>query len=73
MTTRRTNPTTDYREGKVLIGGHYPCAIQRLLKYIAIEEGVTVRELVKEGIDVVLKKRGKQTITQYEAMLAKKT
>jgi hypothetical protein len=73
MQRRRTNPTIDYRVGKVLIGGHFPYYIQKLLKYIAIEEGVTVRELVQEGIDVVLKKRGKQTITQYETMLAKKT
>jgi hypothetical protein len=73
MAKRRTNPTTYYREAKVLIGGHYPYVIQKLLKHIAIEERVTVKDLVQEGLDVVLKNRGKQSISQYEAALAKKT
>jgi len=55
-----------------LVGGHFPEAIRRFLKITAIEEGITMSELVKEGLDVVLKRRGRQTISQYEAELAAK-
>ena len=50
------------RLGRVLVGGHFAYEVQRALRIIAAEEGVTIQALLAEGINTVFAKRGKPEI-----------
>jgi hypothetical protein len=50
------------RSGRVLVGGHFAAEVQRALRIIAAEEGVTMQALLAEGINTVFAKRGKPEI-----------
>ena len=50
------------RSGRVLVGGHFAAEVQRALRIIAAEEGVTIQALLAEGINTVFAKRGKPEI-----------
>ncbi len=50
------------RQGKKQVAGFFDPEIQTALKQIALDEGSSVQELLKEGINYVLKKRGKKLI-----------
>lgn len=46
------------REGKVMVGGYFSPEARRKLHLVALDEGVTIQNLVGEGLDAVLKARG---------------
>lgn len=47
------------RRGKVMVAGYFSPELARAVKIAAAEEGVTVQALVGEGLDLVLRGRGK--------------
>lgn len=47
------------REGKRLIGGHFPPAVAKQLKILAAEEETTVQALLEEALDLLFVKKGR--------------
>lgn len=47
------------REGKRLIGGHFPPNVAKQLKVLAAEEGTSVQALLEEALDLLFVKKGK--------------
>lgn len=50
------------REGKKQIAGFFEPEVSKLLRQIALDEETSVQELLAEGINAVLKKRGKKPL-----------
>lgn len=46
------------REGKVMVGGYFSPATRRALHMLALDEGVTIQNLIGEGLDAVMTARG---------------
>lgn len=57
VSTRRPS-----REGKRLIGGHFPPHIAKQLKILAAEEGTSVQALLEEALDLLFVKKGRGRI-----------
>ena len=55
-------PKTSYREGRVLVAGHFAQEVQTQLKMIAAEKRTTVQALLAEGINMVFAKYGKPEV-----------
>jgi hypothetical protein len=66
-TTANGNPIQPGRIGRVMIGGHFLPAVQAELKILAIREGKTLGEILREAISDLLTKRGLPTVEQLEA------
>lgn len=47
------------REGKALVGGWFSKEASKTIRALALEEDTTVQALVGEGLDMVLRNRGK--------------
>ncbi len=56
--------STPAREGKVMIAGYFSAELARAVKIAAAEEGVTVQYLIGEGLDLVLRSRGKHAFDE---------
>jgi hypothetical protein len=52
------------RESKHLIGGHFPKAVGKQLKLIAVEDDTTVQALLEEALDDLFLKKGRAKIAQ---------
>ena len=50
------------REAKHLIGGHFPKAIAKQLRLIAVEDDTTVQALLEEALDDLFIKKGRAKI-----------
>lgn len=46
------------REGKVMVGGYFSPDVRRRLHLVSLDEGVTIQNLIGEGLDAVMKARG---------------
>jgi hypothetical protein len=55
------------RVGRVLIGGHFLPIVGRELKILAIREGKTLGELLREAITDLFVKRGMPSVDKLEA------
>lgn len=51
------------RVGTVLVGGHFPEPVARQLRIIAAEEGTTNQALLREALDLLFAKKGKERIS----------
>jgi hypothetical protein len=47
------------REARVMVGGHFEPGVQRQVRMIAAEEGVTIQALFAEALNLLFAKRGK--------------
>ncbi len=52
------------RESKHLIGGHFPKAVAKQLRLIAVEDDTTVQALLEEALDDLFLKKGRAKIAQ---------
>ncbi len=50
------------RQGKTLIGGHFPPEIKRDLKIIAAKENTSIQALLDEAISALIQKRKGQVL-----------
>jgi Antitoxin-like ribbon-helix-helix len=55
------------RAGRVMIGTHFLPAVQRELKILAAQEGVTLGQLLREALSDLLVKRGRPSVDTLEA------
>lgn len=55
-------PGAKAREGKTMVGGYFSKEASRAIRAVALEEGTTVQALVGEGLDAVLRARGKHPL-----------
>lgn len=53
------------RESKHLIGGHFPRAVAKQLRLIAVEDDTTVQALLGEALDDLFVKKGRAKIAQF--------
>jgi len=54
------------REAKHLIGGHFPKAVAKQLRLIAVEDDTTVQALLEEALDDLFIKKGRAKIAQLK-------
>lgn len=50
------------REGKTMIGGYFSKEASKTVRSLALEEETTVQALVGEGLDMLLRARGKHPL-----------
>ncbi len=50
------------RQGKQLIGGHFPPSVAKQLGMIAVEEGTTRQALLEEALNLLFAAKGKKLI-----------
>jgi hypothetical protein len=50
------------RAGTRAIGGHFDPAVARQLRLIAADEGATIQQLLREALNDLFQKRGRQPI-----------
>jgi hypothetical protein len=58
-TALRTGTVAKARENKKLVGGYFSPDVRRALHLLALEEGVTIQALLGEGLDHLMRARGK--------------
>jgi hypothetical protein len=56
------NQSTTKPEKTALVGGHFPEYVRLELKKLALEENVTLRDLLIEAIDDIMIKKGKKPV-----------
>ena len=52
------------RTSKHLIGGHFPKAVAKQLRLIAVEDDTTIQALLEEALDDLFVKKGRAKIAQ---------
>ena len=52
------------RDSKHLIGGHFPKAVAKQLRLIAVENDTTIQALLEEALDDLFVKKGRAKIAQ---------
>jgi antitoxin-like ribbon-helix-helix protein len=52
------------RDSKHLIGGHFPKAVAKQLRLIAVEDDTTIQALLEEALDDLFVKKGRAKIVQ---------
>jgi len=61
-TAPTTSGTAKAREGKKMIGGYFSDKLSREIRAVALAEDTTVQALVGEGLDMLLRDRGKHPL-----------
>jgi hypothetical protein len=61
------NPMQPSRVGRVLIGGHFMPAVQRELKILAIREGKTLGDMLREAVSDLFAKYGLPSVDKLES------
>ena len=57
MKTEQRQPTRPDRAGKVLIAGYFPVATSKALKHVAVDEGLSLQQVMADAFMQYLKSR----------------
>lgn len=55
------------RDNRRFVGGHFPPAVGKQLRLIAVEDETTVQALLEEALDLLFVKKGRQKIADLSS------